>query len=113
MIDFGKTIYSIITAGIPSGTTVNVYPLVAPEGSELPLVIFKRSFSNNYNKDYFTGSDLSIEVAILTLNYYQGVDLAMDIKNSFDNSNYQLISGVEQYAEGAYIQSLVFEAKIF
>ena len=113
MIDFGKTIYSILSGNTGVTTyTQSIYPLVIPENTVLPAIVYKRSYDNEYSKDYYAGSTVAIELSVLSETYNQGVDIADAVKLVFDSNNIKLISGNEQYLEGAYLQSLQFIARI-
>ena len=113
MIDFGKTIYSLLSTSTGvTGYTQAIYPLVIPENTNLPAIVYKRSYDNEYSKDYRVGSTINLELTILSDTYNQGVDIADAVKLIFDENKIRLISGDEQYMEGAYIQSLQFEARL-
>jgi hypothetical protein len=113
MIDFGKTIYNLLSsASGVTGYTQAIYPLVIPENTALPAIVYKRYFDNEYTKDYFAGSNVTIELTVLTDSYVQGVDIADAVKLVFDGNRIKLVNGNEQYMEGAYLQSLTFETKL-
>jgi len=53
MITTGKSIYDLLSAdtSIAAAVGAKIYPLVAPEGTNLPFIIYERSYNNNYTKD--------------------------------------------------------------
>jgi len=70
MIDYGKTIYDILTDAFTgqTGYTVSIYPLVLPENTALPAIVWRRQFNCEYTKDWRVSNNINIDITILTLN---------------------------------------------
>lgn len=116
MVDIGKVIYKVLdTAGITS------YPVVAPENTTLPVVIYERTFTTMYTKDSRVIDTNTVDIYVLAEEYKDAVELAKDIESlltgvagiveSIPIVDSRLISGAEVYDSGVYIQRLTFEIK--
>lgn len=53
-----------------------------------------------------------IEITVLSENYINGIDICSIIDDLFEDENIRLKKGVEQYVEGAFIQTLTFTKSI-
>lgn len=116
MIDIGKIIYKVLDeADIVS------YPIVAPENSKLPLVIYERSYNADDTKDA-RGINISfVDIYVLTEEYTQSITLSKTIEEiiiSLDGVvedtrvfKSKLIAGNEMWADGVYIQKMTFEVR--
>jgi len=109
MISTGKTIADLLTASAPLTALVGtrIYPLIAPEGTEAPFLLYERAFENQYTKDGLANSNSTISITIISDKYQETIDIATATFNAL-KSEAKLMSGVEAYAEGAYIQNLTF-----
>lgn len=108
MIDYSKSIYTILSGSSVSGYTTNIYPLVAPLDTPLPLITFKRTFSNRYTNDYFACTDISLEVVILSDTYINCVDIATLVNDVLFENNILLSDVDEFYNDGIFGQILNF-----
>ena len=92
----------------------NVFPLVAPEGTGLPFVVFERS--NMYETPTKDGGELEIgfTVRIVTATYFDGLTIVDHIRTEFRHfqSHYgykpRLTGATEEYTTDGYVQSLTF-----
>lgn len=116
MIEIGKVIYKALEDnGIIS------YPIVAPENSTLPLVIYERAFTAESTKDGRTWNTNSVDIYVLSEDYKESITLSKQIEDIVTSiqgtllGSYivksKLIAGVEMYESGVYIQKLTFEIK--
>lgn len=120
MIDVSKVIYYLLANNttITNYIGTRIFPLVLPENSNFPLVVYERRTNPDYTKD---GAALKFTIAVITVisnDYSQSIDIATAINNVFDDYsgtvngiNVQAIrldSVDEFYANGAYMQKLVY-----
>jgi hypothetical protein len=120
MIDVSKVIYYLLANNttITNYIGTRIFPLVLPENSNFPLVVYERRTNPEYTKD---GAALKFTIAVITVisnDYSQSIDIATAINNVFDDYsgtvngiNVQAIrldSVDEIYANGAYMQKLVY-----
>lgn len=103
--------------------TKKIFP-VATDKAELPYILYRRSsLSANPQKGGQPGSDeIQIEIICFTERYGEGVELAEAVRGALDfvtsehnglrlRSCY-LIDSEEAYQDDAYVQQLVFGAKM-
>ena len=120
MINVSKVIYYLLANNttITNYIGTRIFPLVLPENSNFPLVVYERRTNPEYTKD---GAALKFTIAVITVisnDYSQSIDIATAINNVFDDYsgtvngiNVQAIrldSVDEMYANGAYMQKLVY-----
>lgn len=116
MIDIGKVIYKRL-----SDNGITSYPIVAPENSTLPLVIYERNFNYQDSKDGISNSNSSVDIFVVTADYKEGITLANTIDDILLATNgtvsdinvidVDLMAGAEIYAEGIYIQKITYNLK--
>lgn len=116
MIDIGKVIFKVLDEN-----SIVSYPIVAPEGSTLPLVIYERSFSADDTKDGRGITNNYIDIYVLSEDYKESVTLSLLIADTITVVRgvvtditiikSKLIAGAEMYQDGVYIQKLTFEIK--
>ncbi len=125
MITTGKAIYSILSANTGVKTLVGkdkdnnykIYPLIIPEGTVLPCIVYERSFVNQGTKEGTGMSDSTINITILAKSYKETIDLSEAVATALIGyrggsiRSLILTSGAETYAEGAFIQALTFSIK--
>lgn len=120
MIDVSKVIYYLLANNttITNYIGTRIFPLVLPENSNFPLVVYERRTNPDYTKD---GAALKFTIAVITVisnDYSQSIDIATAINNVFDDYS-GTVNGInvqairldsidEIYANGAYIQKLVY-----
>lgn len=103
--------------------TNKVFP-VATDCAELPYILYRRtSLSPNPQKSGQPGADgIQIEIICFTERYGEGVELAEAVRAALDQVNAEhdgmrlrscyLLDSEETYQDDAFVQQLVFSAKI-
>ncbi|MDE5989093.1 MAG: DUF3168 domain-containing protein [Duncaniella sp.] len=106
-----------------SARTNKVFP-VATDSAELPYILYRRaSLTSNPQKGGQPGADeIQIEVICFTERYGEGVELAEAVRAALDHVTAEhdgmrlrscyLIDSEEAYQDDAFVQQLVFSAKI-
>lgn len=96
----------------------DIFPLVAPEGATLPLVIYKRTFNNSHTKDGYAGYDAIIDITVMAADYTKAIAICTAINTALEEAPHangirriQLESGDEAYLEDCYAQNLVYAVK--
>lgn len=116
MITTGKEIYNILSSDTEVNRLVGekIYPLIIPEGTKLPCIVYQRNYSNTYSKDGLANSESNVDITIISLDYDEASEISIAVFNALNMKTNdtikisRLISGDEVYAEGAYIQNMVF-----
>jgi len=122
-IKLGAAIYSILlSSSILTGYTSNkVYPLIIPENTQLPCVVYERNGDFEYTRDGVGVATSVIDITILSEDYtecinitqavYDVLQLYKGIVSGINILDTRLIGLSETYAENAYIQKLTFSIK--
>lgn len=92
-----------------------IYPIVAPEETQNPFIVLKRSnYKVNYTNDSLQ-NNFNLEISIVSNSYIESVDIAQIIRNlleNYRNVNYKIrLNSVNESYAGAYIQELIFDIK--
>lgn len=119
MITTGKKIYSILSqsAGVTDLVSSRIYPLVLPENTSLPAIVYERSFTNVYTKDYRAGSESVINITILAREYSDTIAISEAVEaalGNYSDTSIRLIkleNGAETYLEGAFVQNLTYTVR--
>lgn len=116
MIELNKIIYKTL-----DDLNINAYPIVAPENTLLPFVIYERSLSSEETRDGRSFNNNIVTIYILSEDYKETLTLLNSIDNSFINlkgtvlysfiHHSKLISVDEIFESGVYIQKVVYEIK--
>lgn len=109
MISTGKVIYDLLSASTELAALVgtNIYPLLAPEDTPLPFVVYERLFINQNTKDGLATSKSNITILCISELYANSIDISTAVYNALLGEAL-LESGSESYENGAYIQTLNF-----
>lgn len=119
MIKTGKVIYNLLStnSGITAKVGTRIYPIVMPENTVLPAIVYERSYINSYNRDGFI-STTEIDVTVLTADYSDGIEICTLVdgvlngySGSISGSNVVDIQnqvGVETYAEETFLQKITY-----
>lgn len=75
MIDIGKIIFKVL-----NDNDIVSYPVIAPENSALPLVIYERYFNADDTKDGRGMNNSTIDIYILTEDYKESITLSKQIE---------------------------------
>jgi len=129
-LNIGAAIFQILTTDSDVSELVGqkVYPLVAPEGTPFPFVVYTRSgISSARDKDsYFYSQDVMQGVIVCTDDYTEGVNIAMAIAKAMQfgektvtvgEYNIDIMesvfdSGTEDYINNVFVQGLIFHLKV-
>lgn len=122
MIKIGKVIYNLLSNDLTVKGLIDdkIYPLVIPENTVLPVVVYERNFNIEYNSTNLVSTS-TIDITILTEDYDEGINIASSIdgvlngfKGTSDNIrvlDIKLNSGDETTGDNAYIQKLTYTIK--
>lgn len=110
----GKDLTAILLADSTVHDLVGnkVFPLVANAGTTFPFIVYRRNGYRPYsNKDY-TDEVAYIELAVLSDNYIDGVQLADAVGNALNEKETQTIDEIlienasEEFNNDTYIQKI-------
>lgn len=110
----GKDLTAILLADSTVHKLVGdkVFPLVANAGTTFPFIVYRRNGYRPYsNKDY-TDEVAYIELAVLSDNYIDGVQLTDAVGNALDGKETETIDEIaienasEEYNSDTYIQKI-------
>lgn len=110
----GKDLTAILLADSTVHSLVGdkVFPLVANAGTTFPFIVYRRNGYRPYsNKDY-TDEVAYIELAVLSDNYIDGVQLADAVGNALNEKETQTIDEIlienasEEFNNDTYIQKI-------
>ena len=115
MITTGKAIYDLLKAsptlvnlvGKDAQGNVKIFPVIIPEKTGLPCVIYERSFDNVNTKDGIAGSNSTINITVMAEKYIDTINICTAVHEALVDDA-ALESGAETYIDGAFLQSLVF-----
>ena len=121
MIAIGKLL-NYVLSNISGLTVTGIYPIIAPEKTELPFIVFERDSVNPlYTKDGLVGNETGVTIYLLSNDYTQSIDFADKIRLAFERQKISysgitvngcdLISCDEAFNDYAYIQKLTFQFK--
>lgn len=116
MLDIGKIIFKVL-----DDNSIVSFPIVAPEGSALPVIVYERSFSADDTKDGRGIDNNYIDIYVLSEDYKESITISLEIEDIIsaikgvvlDTTIFKskCIAGAEMYQDGVYIQKLTFEIK--
>lgn len=86
----------------------NTYPLIAPENTNFPFVIYGRSAATpTYTKFGLVSATLSFDISVYGNSYEQSFKLANDIIDELNkNQDIRIENANEMYSEGTFVQSI-------
>lgn len=119
MIKTGKNIYDLLKNNPSINALVGdkIFPLVIPEGTILPCVVYSREFENTNTKDFLASSESFFTITILSEKYEEGINIQSAIYDVLKEYRSETVRGIilnsgnETYAEGQFIQNLIFKVK--
>lgn len=123
MIDFGKVIYTILSGSSELNNSVEnrIYPLVLPENTVLPAIMYERNGSIDYDAQGAYLYNYSITINVLSNSYSESIKLSNIINNIMSNysenvNNYIVcsshLSNVNELFEGdVIVQQLTYSIK--
>lgn len=119
MINISKAIYYLLANSSVTGYTgTRIYPIVMPENTPFPMVVYERRTNPEYSKD---DAVLKLTTGIITVisdDYTESINIANAVNSALENYN-GVVSGIdvkdimldsvdEIFANGAYMQKLVY-----
>ncbi|MDR2138265.1 MAG: DUF3168 domain-containing protein [Tannerella sp.] len=115
----GTAIYQLLASDAQVSGMVGdrIFPLVAVQSTEFPFIAYRRSeTSAGYTKDRLYQSVVTVDIVCVGTDYRQGVDMAgavMDVLEGkrfaqYDIDSIRLDTAFEDYADDAFVQTLVF-----
>ena len=119
MITTGKVIYTVLStnAAVVALVGAKIYPLVIPEKTTLPCIVYERSFTNENTKDGLSSSESIINLTVISLDYSNSIAISEAIHTALKNytsatiRRLALSNGAETYLEGAFVQNLSYVVK--
>jgi hypothetical protein len=129
-LNIGEAIYSVLasTAAVTAKVGQRIFPLVAPEGTQFPYVVYScMSMSAARDKDSFFYQQLVTEgIVVCTDEYKEGVDIAMAILEALQFDDREIAVGdgtlsvlesrfdtrTEDYVNNVFVQGLTFNLKL-
>lgn len=118
-LHIGKWIYNVLNNNIQD---LNIYPVIATEGTECPYCVYWRTGIQASNtKDGWDGDTLTISLNIYTKEYEEGLEKITTARQilsyggEYENMkirNFRIIDGSEDFVNGIFIQSIVFSVTI-
>lgn len=123
MINLGAALYTILTGNTAVMNIVGnkIYPIVIPENTLLPCIVYERSSTVEYSRDGAIYFDNSVDITILSTNYTEVINISTAVYNAL-NMYFGQVQGInisdsrlsqidETYANEAFIQKLTFTMK--
>jgi hypothetical protein len=122
-IKVGKALYAILTGSTAVKNVVasKIYPIVIPENTSLPVIVYERSGDVEYTRDGSGFFNDVVDITILSEDYTECIDLTDAVYNALNMykgtaGSVQIIDSrltnvSETFAENSYIQKLTFAIK--
>ena len=88
LFDFGSILRTLLTEDetVASYLGTKVFPLVAPEKTTFPFLVYQRSSGyGEYNKDYLTSYTVNIDILIFSNKYIDVVNITEAVDNFIKN----------------------------
>lgn len=89
-----------------------VFPLVANAGTTFPFIVYRRNGYRPYNNKDHTDEVAYIELAVLSENYIDSVQIADAVGNALDNKTTETIDEIiienasEEFNNDTYVQKI-------
>lgn len=123
MIKIGKVIFKLLNDDLELKNLVgeNIYPLVIPENTTFPCIVYERRTNPEYTKDGVYGDYTDVDITIIADTYSSSIEIAERIDtilNTYSGDILDIsiddISNTdvdETYSDGYYFQRLVYTIK--
>ena len=110
----GKELTSILLSSTDITNIIDnrVFPLVANAGTSFPFIVYRRSGYKPYSDKDYTDEVARVELAILSDNYIDGVQLADIVSDALEKKQTDTIDNItiddssEEYNNDTYIQKI-------
>lgn len=103
-------------------TPDKVYPIYAEPDTTFPFVVYTREVVPEYTKDILTENNVTFNIAVVSNDYVQSLELANAIRNAIESHYYndddisigviKLNNAYEDTMIDAYIQRLTFSINV-
>lgn len=103
-------------------TADKVYPIYAEPDTTFPFVVYTRDLIPEYTKDILTQNTVTFNVAVVSNEYVQSLELANAVRNAIEGHYYRdeditidvikLTNAYEDTASDAYIQRMTFSMNV-
>lgn len=103
-------------------TADKVYPIYAEPDTTFPFVVYTRDLIPEYTKDILTENTVTFNVAVVSNEYVQSLELANAVRNAIEGHYYRdeditidvikLTNAYEDTASDAYIQRMTFSMNV-
>lgn len=105
--DITQQVYNILKREVERE---NVFPIVAPEGTNLPFAVFERSTLYDTETKDGNGIEVGFTIRIVTATYFEGLRLVDHIRYAMRHSELKprLTGATEEYTTDGYVQTLSF-----
>ena len=122
-ISVGRAIYYILSnnTAVKNLIGTKIYPLVLPELTPLPAIVYERNSDLEYSLDGAGISTSAVDITILSENYsntmaiseavYTALQWYKGTADTINIINIRLLNVQETYQENAFIQKLLFQIK--
>lgn len=101
-----------------------IYPIIANNKATYPFIVYwKENVLPQYTKDWLTYDTVTFTIVVADTTYEQCLDIAQQVRTIFERPALQtefmsaedchMTDLREEYAEECYVQTLVFECKVF
>ncbi len=94
-----------------------IFPLIAEEQTKFPFVVMRRmNIGPVYTKDTFLRDEVAFSVKVVSLSYENSINVAEAVREAICKANdfkdIRLDDVSEEYTDDAYVQELIFNAKL-
>jgi hypothetical protein len=123
MIKLGKAVYSILSSatGVTQYVGLHIFPILVPEVTNLPCVVYERQGNDESNKDGHAIYDVEVYLTIIAKEYEATVNIAQACHDALSEytgtagetniMKCRFVNVNEVYAEEVYMQRLTFNVK--
>lgn len=111
----------LLNTEIAEMTSEDIYPLIAPEGTQGNFILYHRiKYNREYSKMGLYEDIARVEILAITESYEDGMELAALIDatltgehtNDMGNTlSFSLYDSYESFEDNKYVQTLIFEVK--
>lgn len=120
----GAKIYSILSQNeeVTGYLGTKIYPLILPQETKLPALVFKRSFDKENSKDRLGLTNVTVEITVLDTDYSRSINICHAVhaalmgSSDIDIKAIRLVSGDEAVIDDSkgdtYLQMMVYDLKV-
>jgi len=120
MIKIGQAVYYLLTGdtSVSSYVGTKIFPLVIPENTETPVIVYERRGDPEYNKDSVAMYNTLVYITIISDKYTEAINITQAVSDRLENYNGVLfgmnirdveVTNVQEvYTEDKYVQEISF-----